>query len=112
MKESGFRILGSKLGESDTFIDVTVDGIDSDGIVYFAEKGDKTKRTWNLKTSEVKRLTNSNFMVGASMVESHPLWDRAEQVGEDQSDMKTDYGVENLEKAQENIFFAAWYETR
>lgn len=113
MKESEFRILGSKLGEPDTFIDVSVDGIDNDGTVYFAEVGDKAKREWDLKISEIKRLTNQNVMVGASGVEAHPLWDRAEQLTKDQDkNAKTEYGIESLEEAQRNLFLAAWYETR
>lgn len=111
MKENGFRVLGSELGEPDTFIDVSVEGIDGDGTVYFGEPDGK--REWDLSASDVRRLTNNNFMVGSSEVEAHPLWDRAKAVGEDQKkNAKTDYGIENLQKAQKNLFLAAWFETR
>lgn len=109
MKDTEFRILGSKLGEDDTFIDVVLDGIDGDGKVYFVEKNGS--RTWSLRNAQVESFVSQKLMLGTESIKDHPLWDEAVTLGEIQSKAKTESAKEDLIDAQRSVFVAAFKET-
>jgi hypothetical protein len=111
MKANEFRILGPELGETDSFIDVTVNGIDGEGTVYFSENGGG--REWQLSNKEIRRLSNQNFMIEIENVEAHGLWDKADGVGgERKHNVTDDFADENTQEAQKSLFLAAYFETR
>jgi len=111
MKSKEFRILGSELGETDSFIDVTVDGIDEEGTLYFADVD--SNRSWELTNREVTNLMNNNVMIGSDKVVTHKLWELATVIGTDRETVVTDdFAHENIEEAQRSAFLAAYFETR
>lgn len=111
MKSNEFRILGQELGETDSFVDVTVNGIDGEGKLYFADT--KTDREWELTNQEISRLMNQNLMVEAARVSQNSLWKLATTVDKKGIGNASDqFAVENIEDAQRSIFKAAYFENR
>jgi hypothetical protein len=111
MKANEFRILGQELGEKDSFIDVEVSGIDTDGTIYFSDVD--SSREWPLENSEVRRLLGQNLMIESSMVSENKLWKLAITVDQKGIGNASDeFAVENVVDAQKSIFLAAYFENR
>lgn len=112
MKSNEFRILGSELGETDGFVDVTVDGIDADGTIYFLAT-DGSGREWSLTNEKLTNLMNQDVMLNSSDVTAHKLWDRVDTLGTDESKNVTNaFAKEKVVEAQRKLFVAAYEETR
>lgn len=111
MKSNEFRILGAELGETDSFIDVTVSGIDADQTIYF--KDVDSDREWSLDNREISRLLNQNLMIESANVSQNKLWQLAGVVEQKGIGNASDqFAVENIEKAQRAVFEAAYFENR
>lgn len=111
MKSNEFRILGAELGETDSFIDVTVSGIDADQTIYFEDVD--SDREWSLNNREISRLLNQNLMVESALVSQNSLWKLAETVDKKGIGNASDqFAVEHIEDAQKSVFQAAYFENR
>jgi hypothetical protein len=111
MQSNEFRILGSELGETDSYVDVTISGIDEDGKIYFSENGGG--RSWSVENGEARRLMNQNVMIPSSTVGAHALWGCVDDIGGERKHTITDdFADENAEEAQRALFLAAYFETR
>lgn len=112
MKSNEFRILGSELGETDGFVDVIVDGIDSDGTIYFLAT-DGSGREWSLTNERLTELMEDDFMLDSADVDAHKLWDRLGVLGEDrEKNVTNNFADDHVTEAQRQMFRAAFEETR
>lgn len=111
MKANEFRVLGEELGETDSFVDVTINGIDEDGALYFSDTD--SDREWSFTHRETRNLMGQNLMVESEKVQQHKLWDLAKTIEEKGIRNASDeFAVENVREAQRSIFLAAYFETR
>lgn len=112
MKSNQFRVLGSELGETDGYLNVVVDGIDSSGTIYFVD-ADGTTREWSLSSEKISELMDENLMLNSGDVVKHALWDRVAALGVDiEQNVTNNFAKDQTKKAQKELFLAAFEETR
>ena len=106
-KQTGFRVFGDVLDREDSWVDVSVAGVNSDGEIYLEEKnGDGS---WTFTADRLERLNDELLMVGDSQipVEDHPMWGRLDAIGEDRKAIDINAFVdENLQESQKALFQA------
>jgi len=73
-----FRIYGPNLGESKAYVDVTIDGITTDGLL---EVSNDSGSTWEVEVVDLERWLEANSAHATSDIDtSDPVWDAVDSV--------------------------------
>lgn len=103
-KQSGFRILGDELDRDESYLDVSVDGVDGDGKIYLkAQDGE----TWELTAEQLGTLYQDLLLVGQDNIPkpNHDIWKNLDRLEKTRKNTNINNFVdENLQKAQRNLF--------
>lgn len=100
-------MFGEVLGREESYIDVEVDGVDSDGNVFLVDK--KEKDTWTISMEELRDLHEDLLAVGESEIPfpKHQIWTDLENLGETRVEADFNHFVDDhLKRSQKNLFKA------
>lgn len=104
-KQSGFRVLGSVLDLNDSFVDLDVDGVDGDGIVYLLDP--KSGETYEVNHEELREWKENLKAVGSGNIplESDDVWKTLGTIGDQRKSHDANVWFDDrLAKAQEEMF--------
>lgn len=106
--ETGFRVLGEELDREESYLDLTVDGVDEDGRIYLAESGTDGE-VWSFDADELEGLVDDLLAIGDSQIPfpDHDIWTDLDNVGQTRASVDINNWVDdNLRLAQEHLFRA------
>lgn len=105
-KQSGFRVFGGALDRGESYVDLTVDGVDGDGTIYLiASDGE----TWEFDAERLGSLYDDLLLVGQSDIPlpKHQIWKDLDTLTKTRADTNINNFVDDrLERAQKNLFRA------
>jgi hypothetical protein len=111
MKGNEFRIFGPEFDATEGYLDISVEGIDEDGTIYFVDE--KSNREFELSTERIQDLMEENLMLNSEEVSKHKLWERVRKIGKDRNERISDnFADQHAQEAQRALFLAAYEETR
>lgn len=106
--ETDLRILGPPMGLTESYIDVTIDGIDLKGRVYLT-KVDGTEE-YVIDSVRLQELHEEDMAVSLSSVPESPLWATLDGLTDARNDPELNSDAHMaLENAQRSVFAAIMY---
>lgn len=111
-KGSNYRIHGSVVNRPDSFIDVTISGVDLDGNVYLSPVSD-TGEEWSFSMDELRQHRSAGLLADNDTAADNALWKEAVKIEQLRADSAaTGEGKGELEAASKALFRAAVAENK
>lgn len=107
-QETGFRVFGDVLDREESYLDVSVSGVDEDGDIYLAEGG-QGGETWEFDAEEIADLHDDLLAVGQSKIPfpEHGIWTDLDNIGDTRKEVDINQWVDNhLLESQRHLFKA------
>jgi len=106
--QTGFRVFGDVLDREDSYLDVTVGGVDETGNIYLVEPGTGGE-TWSFTAEEIADLYDELLLVGADNIPypTHELWTDLDNIGSTRKNVSINNFVDtDLMESQKFLFMA------
>lgn len=108
-KSDSFRIFGPQFENKDSYIDVNVSAIDSDGNIYLS---DSDGNEWSRTDSQITELFDSKLIMASENVSTNSLWDVLDTLTTERKNTSNNFVDAELKAAQKSIFLAIFEATR
>jgi hypothetical protein len=106
--QSTFRVFGDVLDREESYLDISVSGVDTDGNIYLEESG-ADGETWSFTPEEIREFHEELLLVGDNDIpfQDHAIWTDLDSIGNTRAEVDINQFVdEYLLESQRNLFKA------